>query len=78
MSLCHLYHDIAIYKLPIIKPTEYMFETYQHLGKEKWEIYAEVVRSIWCEVGEFEKSDKSFRDTLEYVSKIHGTVVKNT
>jgi 1-acyl-sn-glycerol-3-phosphate acyltransferase len=75
ISFCHLYHDIVVYKLPIIKPTSYY---YKHYGEEKWEIYAEVVRDIYCEIGGFEKSDKTFRDTLEYISQIHGTKIKNT
>jgi lysophosphatidylcholine acyltransferase/lyso-PAF acetyltransferase len=78
MSLCYLYHDIEVYKLPIIKPTSYMYENYNHYGQDKWEIYAEVVRDIYCEIGGFEKSEKTFRDTLDYVSTMHGVKVKNT
>jgi hypothetical protein len=78
MSACFLWHNMTIIKLPVIKPTSYMFEKYKDLGKEKWEIYAEVVREIWCEVGGFEKSNKSFWDTLEYKSVLTGKVIKNT
>jgi hypothetical protein len=70
LSLCFVYHNITFYELPVIKPTKYMFEKYAYLGTEKWEIYAEVVREIMCEVGKFDKSNKTFRDTLEYVSVI--------
>jgi hypothetical protein len=78
MALCFLWHDLTVTKLPVIKPTSYMFEKYKDLGTEKWEIYAEVVREMWCEIGGFEKSNKTFRDTLDYVSTIFGTVIKNT
>ena len=52
--------------LPVIKPTEYMFKNYNHFGKEKWEIYAEVVRKIYCEVGGFTESNLGYRDSEEY------------
>ena len=41
--------------MPIIQPTNYMFEKYSYLGKEKWEIYAEVTRKIFCEIGGFKE-----------------------
>ena len=52
--------------LPVIKPTEYMFNHYSHYGKEKWEIYAEVVRKIYCEIGGFTESDLGYRDSEDY------------
>jgi hypothetical protein len=55
-----------------------MFENYSHLGRSKAEIYSEVIRNIYCEIGEFEKSDKQFRDTLNYLSILYGHDIKNT
>ena len=52
--------------LPVIKPTEYMYKHYGHYGKEKWEIYAEVVRKIYCEIGGFTESDLGYRDSEDY------------
>ena len=52
--------------LPVIKPTEYMFKHYSNYGKEKWEIYAEVVRKIYCEIGGFTESDLGYRDSEDY------------
>ena len=52
--------------LPVIRPTEYMFEHYSHLGKEKWEIFAEVTRKIYCEIGGFEESNLGYRDEHLY------------
>ena len=43
-----------------------MFKNYNHFGKEKWEIYAEVVRKIYCEVGGFTESNLGYRDSEEY------------
>ena len=41
-------HDI---NKPDIRPTDFMYEKYFYLGQEKWEIYAEVTRKIFCEIG---------------------------
>ena len=54
--------EMGYYDLPVIKPTKYMFEHYANLGKEKWEIFAEVTRKIYCEIGGFEESNYGFRD----------------
>jgi len=78
ISLCYFYHALEIIELPIISPTEYMLENYTHLGKSKWEIYSEVVRNIYSEIGNLEKSDKVFRDTLDYLTVIYGREIKNT
>lgn len=53
-------------ELPIIKPTNYMFEKYKHLGKEKWEIYSSVVNRMYAEIGGFEPTDIRFRDRVLY------------
>lgn len=65
-GLTKLFVMIDFYELPIIKPTEYMYQNYSHFGKEKWEIYAEVTRSIYSEVGGFEKSQFGLRDSTRY------------
>ena len=43
-----------------------MFEKYKNLGKEKWEIYAEVVRKIYSEIGGLEESSFGLRDEKKY------------
>jgi hypothetical protein len=76
-----LYHKLRVIELPVIYPTDYMYENYQKLHPEitgKSEIYADVMREIWCEVGGFQKSDKGFKDYVEYLSlfkdkKVHVT-----
>ena len=55
-------------ELPVIKPTEYMFQNYSDLGNEKWEIFAEVTRKIMCEIGGLNPSNRTFRD-LKYYEK---------
>ena len=53
-------------ELPVIKPTNYMFEKYQYLGKEKWEIFANVVNNIYSEVGGFKQISVSKKDFKLY------------
>lgn len=53
-------------ELPIMTPNEYMYSNFSNLGREKWEIYAEVAREIMCELGNFQKSNKGLRDSYRY------------
>ena len=69
-SLCYFGCKINLCELPVIKPTEYMFEKYSHLGDEKWEIFAEVTRKIMCEIGGLKPSDKTFRDSKRYENSL--------
>ena len=62
---------INLCELPVIKPTEYMFEKYSHLGEEKWEVFAEVTRKIMCEIGGLTPSDKTFRDSKRYENSLY-------
>ena len=74
-TLCYLYHDVEIIELPVIAPTKYMYEYYSELHpelREDWEKYAEVTREIYCSVGKFEKSEKTFRDSKEYSGIVEG------
>ena len=57
---------IVYSELPIIKPTEYMFEKNKVLWKDKWEIYANVVNKIYAEIGGFKQTDIRFRDRVLY------------
>jgi lysophosphatidylcholine acyltransferase/lyso-PAF acetyltransferase len=70
-SLSYLNHDMYVTDLPVIAPTNYMFEKYADLGKEKWEIYAEVVRRMYCEIGHFTSSDQNTRDSYKYMNALY-------
>ena len=65
-NFCHFFETLYLIEMPIIAPTEFMFEKYKDLGKERWEIYAEVVRKIYCEIGGFTESDLGYRDSEDY------------
>ena len=65
-NFCHFFTSLYFIEMPIIAPTEFMFENYKSLGKEKWEIYAEVVRKIYSEIGNLEESTFGLRDEKKY------------
>ena len=68
ISLSRFSNQVEYIELPVITPNDYMFEKFAHLGKEKWEIYAEVTREIMCELGGFQKNDFGVRDSYRYCS----------
>ena len=70
-SLCYLRHKIYFVDLPVIKPTNFMWENYNHLGKEKWEVFAEVTRKILCEISGLKPSNKNYRDSLKYEEALY-------
>ena len=63
---CYFSVNMYYIDMPVIKPTEFMYENYSHFGKEKWEIYAEVTRKIFCEVGGFKECDQGYRESHKY------------
>jgi len=68
LALCYLYHSFEIIDLPIIEPNDYTFNNYSVFSEkmDKVEIYLETTRSIMSEIGNFEKSEKGFRDNSGY------------
>ena len=56
--------------LPVIEPTQFMWEMYKDETKEKWEIYAEIVRNIYCDIFKLIKSDLSLSDEKRYFEAI--------
>ena len=45
-----------------------MYENNKDLGKEKWEIYMNVVRKIYSEVGGLKECDMGLRDINRYIN----------
>ena len=66
-NLCHTFNVIYLSILPSVRATDYMLEHYKNLGKEKWEIYANVVRKIYSEVGGLQEIDMGLRDIKRYI-----------
>ena len=65
-NFCHSIETLYLIEMPIIRPTEFMFKNYSHLGKEKWEVFAGVTRKIYSEVGNLEESSFGLRDEKKY------------
>ena len=63
---CYFSVNMYYIDMPVIRPTEFMYENYSSFGKEKWEIYAEVTRKIFCEVGGFKECDQGYRESHKY------------
>ena len=70
-SLCYCGCKMNLCELPVIKPTEYMWQNYSHLGNERWEIFAEVTRNIMCEIGGLKQSNRTFRDSKYYENSLY-------
>ena len=62
-------------ELPIIEPTKYMYDNYKDFGKEKWEIYSNVVKNMYAEMGKFKKSDLGHRDKDLYYEALESGVI---
>ena len=66
-NLCHFVNTLYVAQLPTIRPTDFMFENNKNLGKEKWEIYMNVVRKIYSEVGGLVECEMGLRDLNRYI-----------
>lgn len=66
-AMTHWHHDLYFTELPVIRPTEYMYEKYKEFGKEKWEVFMEVVKRMYCEIGGFGPSEKGLEDSMKYI-----------
>ena len=66
-NMCHFINTIDYTILPTIRPDDYLFEHNKHLGEEKWQIFANVVRKIYAEVGGFIEVDMGMRDLNRYI-----------
>lgn len=71
-NFCHGINPLYSIDMPIIRPTEYMFQNYSNLGSEKWEVYAEVVKKIMAEVGNLKESPLRLRDSHRYLRALKG------
>jgi len=68
-TLCYLYHNVTITELPIMVPTDYMYENYSKSHpevKDKWEIFSIVAREIVARSGNLIKSELTLRESIVY------------
>jgi 1-acyl-sn-glycerol-3-phosphate acyltransferase len=78
LSLTFLKNNLDALELPVFVPNDYLFENYQHLGKDKPEILAEACRRVMSEIGKLPLSNATFETKLNYMSAIQRKTVKNT
>ena len=57
---CQPFIIIEIHRMPVIFPTEEMFEKYKSWGESKVEVYCEVARDIYCKSFGLSKLNQSF------------------
>jgi hypothetical protein len=70
LTLCFLYHKIEFVEMPIVTPTEFLYQNFAHLGRDKVEIFQEV--------SGYKTSKHSYDRKFAYLSDIKGENVKNT
>jgi 1-acyl-sn-glycerol-3-phosphate acyltransferase len=78
LSLTFMRNEIEVYEMPVIKPTQYMYENFKNFGNEKCSIYLEVTRNIMSEVSRIPLSESTFNNKLCYISEIKRKIIKDT
>lgn len=75
----YLWNNVTFLDLPIIEPTDYMYEKYaSNKEEEKWMTYMNVTKMIMAECSGLKQNESSFEEKLAYLSEIKGVKVKNT
>ncbi len=64
LMYCYGRYHVDVYVLPPFKPNEHLFQL--DPKKEKWEVFAEAVRSVMCKFGGFEKATQNNGDKIMY------------
>ena len=73
MYQCFLYHNFEIIELPVVTPTEKMYESFEDKTiTDKFEIFGEVTRRIMAEAGNMGISNRGCRDNFIYNNIVHG------
>jgi hypothetical protein len=67
---CVPFHRMKVERMPVFKPTEYMFETFKHLGKSKVEIYKNVMQQVIAEQMNLPISTHSLPQKKEYYERL--------
>jgi len=75
---CYLWNNVTFLDLPVVEPTEYMYQNYGKPDEEKWHTYMNVTKSIMSECSGLKETQDSFDEKLAYLSEIKGKKVKNT
>lgn len=76
----YFYHSFDIIELPVITPTDKMYEIFEKKNKsdtDKVDIFSEVTRSIMAEAGNMLISNKGCRDSFIYNKIVHGIPLRS-
>ena len=71
LFLCHFYHKVEVYDLPVIEPTEFMYENFPDKQiTDKVEIFMETTRLIMSELGDLKLSNSTIKDNFDHYNRI--------
>mmetsp|Transcript_29996 Transcript_29996/g.22267 ORF Transcript_29996/g.22267 Transcript_29996/m.22267 type:complete len:96 (+) Transcript_29996:814-1101(+) len=75
---CTVYHLLHIKEYPVFKPNAYFWKNHYdpNCGKEKWEVYSDVIRKIMQESFDFKLVEHGIEEKAEYKSKVLGKLYK--
>ena len=57
---------VTLYVMPHFVPNQFMLDKHRDKGKEEWEIYSWCVRDAMLKSGQFEDSDLSYREKMQF------------
>lgn len=63
---------VEVWQLPIFEPNEYLFKTHIKKGQEKWEVYANAVRSCMSDISKLPTSEASLKNKIECKTQLFG------
>ena len=65
-NFCHSFSTLYLIEMPIIRPTEFMFEKYSHLWQKVVRTSPFMVNELYSEIGNLEESTFGLRDEKKY------------
>lgn len=73
LTQCFLYHtNVTIHELPVIYPTQFMYDNFSEGNTNKAQVFANVTRKIFAELSGQSVSQKTVKDCLYYYNTING------
>jgi len=78
LMMCFVFHPIvSMIDIPVIYPTDYMYEHHSEGVTNKTHVFANVTRKIMAEIGGLNLSDKSIKHNSEYGNLISENTSSN-
>lgn len=69
---CQPFTILEIHRMPVLFPTEFMFDKYKSWGETKVEVYCEVARDVYCKSFGLKKLHQSFVDKQKFKDHVFG------